>query len=266
VLARTKSDGGRGAENVRRRFGSRSTLSVFVGAALVMAVAPPDPRERHKLRKLWSPERAVPQSGERTRSADADVRVNGSPVHSHPAVGPQCPERPTAHARATARPNAFAASIDWVLNEGVLAAKACGNGEIEYRPALCAWEDRLFAQFRQGHELITKPDADLLIAEIFAACGRPAPVLELVPGFPDPRIGGYADVAKNRILIEEGFLYRYLVLHEIGHFLIPEDHCHGPAFIYVLQTLYRIYLGIPEEAIRTSLEAHGLPSYTYLPN
>ncbi len=160
----------------------------------------------------------------------------------------------------------FAASAQWVLTEGVLAAKACGDVDVEYRPALCAWEDGLFARFRQGHEIIEKPEADHLIAEIFAACGRPTPALELVPGFPDPQIGGYADVAENRILIEEGFLYRFLVLHEVSHILVPEDQCHGPAFIYVLQTLYRVCLGIPEEAIRTSLEAHGLPSYTYLPN
>jgi hypothetical protein len=55
------------------------------------------------------------------------------------------------------------------------------------------------------------------------------------------------------------------VLHEAAHLLMPSDRHHGAAFIYVLQTLYRTFLGIPEEAIRALLTQHKLPSHTILP-
>jgi hypothetical protein len=160
----------------------------------------------------------------------------------------------------------FAVSANRILNEGVRAALFCGQRGVDYRPALCAWEDELFGQFPQGHQLLDEDEARALIGQIFAACGRKAPILELVAGFEDPQIGGFADVAGHRIVIETGCLYRYLVLHEAAHLLVPEDQHHGPAFTYVLQSLYRSYLQIPEEGIRVSLEKNGLPAYTQLPN
>jgi len=266
--ARTRSGDNCGVGSGRRAVSARRNggLPVFVWAALAMAATRPGPWERRKESEARSAEPAARRSPQ-IRSASAELSVDDLPrTHGDQAIAPLRSEHPAASAHATAGLNGFAASVRWVLTEGIVAAKACGDVDVEYRSALCAWEDRLFAKFRQGHEIITKPEADVLIAEIFASCGRPAPALELVPGFPDPQIGGYADVAGNRILIEDGFLYRYLVLHEVGHILVPEDRCHGPVFIYVLQTLYRICLDIPEDAIHTSLEAHGLPSYTYLPN
>ena len=38
-----------------------------------------------------------------------------------------------------------------------------------------------------------------------------------------------------------------------------------PVFIYLLQTLYRTFLGVPEAAVHELLKQHGLPSYTMLP-
>ena len=267
--ARTTSDDSCGVGSVRRVVNTRRSggLPVFVWAALAMAATRPGPWERRKESESQPAEPAAARRSPQISSASADLTVDDLPrTHGDQAIAPLRSEHPAAPARATAGMKGFSNSVRWVLTEGVVAAKACGDADVEYRSALCAWEDRLFARFRQGHEIIAKPEADVLIAEIFAACDRPAPALELVPGFPDPQIGGYADVAGNRILIEDGFLYRFLVLHEVGHILVPEDRCHGPVFIYVLQTLYRICLGIPEDAIRASLEAHGLPSYTYLPN
>jgi hypothetical protein len=162
--------------------------------------------------------------------------------------------------------NHFALAANRILNEGVRAATFAGQHGVEYRPALCAWENELFAQFPQGHQLLDENEASALIAQVFDACERPAPILELVPGFADPQIGGFADVEGHRIVIEAGCLYRYLVLHEIAHLLVPEDRHHGPAFTYVLQSLYRFYLQIPEDGIRVSLERNGLPAYTQLPN
>jgi hypothetical protein len=72
-------------------------------------------------------------------------------------------------------------------------------------------------------------------------------------------------VKRHRIVIEKGCLYRFLVLHETAHILVPEDRHHGPVFIYVLQTLYRTFFEVPEAAIRDLLILHGLPSYTTLP-
>jgi hypothetical protein len=69
-------------------------------------------------------------------------------------------------------------------------------------------------------------------------------------------------VANHRIAIEKGYLYRFLVLHESAHLIVPEDRRHGPAFTYILQLLYRSFVGIPEEAVRSFLTRHGLPAYT----
>jgi hypothetical protein len=152
-----------------------------------------------------------------------------------------------------------------VLNEGTVAALAQAGPQRDCRAALCRWEDDLFTRYPQGHRVITTREATTLIGDVFAAFRRPAPRLDLVVGFEDPRIGGFADVKRHRIVIEKGCLYRFLVLHEAAHLLVPEDRNHGPVFIYVLQTLYRTFLGIPESAVRELLEQHGLPSYTELP-
>jgi hypothetical protein len=152
-----------------------------------------------------------------------------------------------------------------VLRQGIVNAVRCAANDVDYRAALCRWEDDLFAEFRIGHTLMDYEAAVGMVGEIFRAFGKPAPTLRLVPGFDDPRVGGYADVQRNQIAIEDGFLYRFLVLHECAHILVPHDRHHGPAFTYVLQLLYRVYLGIPEEAIRRHLVRHGLPSYTSLP-
>jgi hypothetical protein len=156
----------------------------------------------------------------------------------------------------------FASSV---LNEGTVAALAQGGPQQDCRAALCRWEDELFAQYPEGHRIMTTDEATALIGAVFAAFGRAAPRLDLVAGFEDPRIGGFADVKRHRIVIEKGCLYRFLVLHEAAHILVPEDRHHGPVFIYVLQTLYRTFLGVPEAAVRELLRRHGLPSYTELP-
>jgi hypothetical protein len=156
----------------------------------------------------------------------------------------------------------FAASV---LNEGTAAALAQGCQQQDCRAALCRWEDDLFARYPEGHRIMTAQEATGLIDDVFAAFGRTAPRLELVAGFEDPRIGGFADVKRHRIVIEQGCLYRFLVLHEAAHILVPEDRNHGPVFIYLLQTLYRTFLGVPEAAVHELLKQHGLPSYTMLP-
>jgi len=150
------------------------------------------------------------------------------------------------------------------LREGAREAAALDHGKTDLRAALCRFEDDLFAAFPAGHEIIGYDAALRMIGELFRACGRAAPVLEMVAGFEAPRIGGFADVARNRIAIETGFLYRFLVLHECAHILVPADRQHGPGFTYVLQLLYRRFIGIPEAAIRRYLARHGLPSQTML--
>jgi hypothetical protein len=151
------------------------------------------------------------------------------------------------------------------LGEAVAAAASSGHDGRDYRAALCRFEDDLFAQYRDGHRIMDAAETQTLIVTVFTACGRPLPRLELVAGFADPKVGGYADVEGNRILIEEGCLYRFLVLHEAAHLLVPEDNRHGAAFTYVLQMLYRVFIGIPESAVRDLLRHHGLPSCTALP-
>ncbi len=160
----------------------------------------------------------------------------------------------------------FLRSAKRILDEGVNAAMSRGVLGRDYRAALCRWEDDLFARFPDGHRILTPDAAAQLIETLFDACGRAPPDLRLVRGFDDPRVGGFADVARNCIVIENGCLYRFLVLHESAHMLVPADHHHGPVFTYVLQALYRAFIGIPETAIRELLLRHGLPSFTNVPS
>jgi hypothetical protein len=145
------------------------------------------------------------------------------------------------------------------LPEIIAEARRSSAGIADLRAALCRWEDDLFSEFPAGHELIDRDEAEAVIAAIFRAVGRPVPTLRLVPGFDDPRIGGFADVANHLIAIETGFLYRFLVLHECAHLLVPEDRLHGGTFLYVLTYLYQHFIGIPEMPARRLLQTHGLP-------
>ena len=159
-------------------------------------------------------------------------------------------------------PTPFARSVKQGLREAVAAAtRDCARGD-DFRAAICRFEDDLFAAFPAGHRLLGYDEAAAMIADIFATLGRAPPRLALVAGFDDPRIGGFADVRNHRIAIEKGFLYRFLVLHELAHLIVPEDRRHGPAFTYILQLLYRSFIGVPEEAVRRFLGRHGLPAYT----
>lgn len=160
----------------------------------------------------------------------------------------------------------FLRSAKRILDEGVNAARSCGVLGRDYRAALCRWEDDLFTRFPDGHRILAPNAAAQLIETLFEACGRTPPDLRLVRGFDDPRVGGFADVARHSILIENGCLYRFLVLHESAHLLVPADRDHGPAFTYVLQALYRGFIGIPESVVRELLLRHGLPSFTRLPS
>ena len=148
------------------------------------------------------------------------------------------------------------------LKDAIAAASRHGDLGIDFRAAICRFEDDLFAAFPAGHRLIAYDAAAQMLRDIFTACGRSPPKLALVAGFDDPRVGGFADVANHRIAIEKGYLYRFLVLHESAHLIVPEDRRHGPAFTYILQLLYRSFVGIPEEAVRNFLAHHGLPTYT----
>lgn len=151
------------------------------------------------------------------------------------------------------------------LREGVATARFMPEGRVDYRPALCRFEDDLFAAFVAGHEIVSYAEAVRMIGVVFRAVGRAAPDLVLVPGFEDPKIGGFADVAAHAIKIETGYLYRFLILHECAHILIPEDKQHGPGFTYVLQLLYRGFIGIPAHAMQQFLRKHGLPSRVAVP-
>jgi len=153
----------------------------------------------------------------------------------------------------------------FILGDVAAAALSPPCAEQDYRDALCRWEDALFARFPDGHHILDVSEATALIATVFGAFDRPVPALEIVAGFDDPRIGGFADIPGNRILIEDGCLYRFLILHESAHLLVPTDQRHGAMFTYVLQILYRMFIGIPEHPIRELLECHGLPSHTDLP-
>ena len=124
----------------------------------------------------------------------------------------------------------FVGGIDGTaFGRGIAAAQSLGHDTgTDYRSALCRWEDDLFAEFPAGHQILAYDDARMLIREVFRVCGRPTPSLRLVPGFDDPSVGGFADIARNCIVIEDGFLYRYLILHECAHILVPHDRHHGP--------------------------------------
>ncbi len=159
----------------------------------------------------------------------------------------------------------FWRQAQFVLGTNFLNALPVRDLHRDYRAALCRFEDDLFALYPDGHRILAEAEAGDLILAVFTACGRAVPTLTLVDGFDDPRIGGFADVEGNRILIERGCLYRFLVLHEAAHLLVPMDHRHGPSFTYVLQMLYRTFVAVPEHAIRDLLLQHGLPSYTELP-
>jgi hypothetical protein len=148
---------------------------------------------------------------------------------------------------------------------GVANARFLPESTTDFRAALCRFEDDLFANFPAGHQIVPYEAAVKMIGEVFRACGKAAPTLEMVPGFDDPKIGGFADVARHRIKIEEGFLYRFLILHECAHILVPDDRKHGHAFTYVLQLLYRTFCGISESAMVRFLERHGLPALTGVP-
>ena len=160
----------------------------------------------------------------------------------------------------------FQSSAKLVLGQGVAAARRQDGPGQDYRAALCRWEDALFAAYPVGHQRMEYGDALALICDVFQSCGRPVPRLDLVSGFADPRVGGLADIAGNRILIETGCLYRFLVLHESAHLLVPEDRLHGPGFTYLVQYLYRACLGIPEGTVRALLARYGLPGHTALPD
>ncbi len=141
----------------------------------------------------------------------------------------------------------------FILGDVAAAALSPPCAEQDYRDALCRWEDALFARFPDGHHILDVSEATALIATVFGAFDRPAPALEIVAGFDDPRIGGFADIPG------------ILILHESAHLLVPTDQRHGAMFTYVLQILYRMFIGIPEHPIRELLECHGLPSHTDLP-
>ena len=148
------------------------------------------------------------------------------------------------------------------LGAAIATAARLGDSTVDFRSAICRFEDDLFAEFPAGHGLMAYDEAAAMLRDIFRAVGRVPPRLTLVPGFDDPRVGGYADVKNHRIAIERGYLYRFLVLHESAHLIVPEDRRHGPAFTYILQLLYRSFIDIPESAIRGFLSRHGLPNYT----
>lgn len=133
----------------------------------------------------------------------------------------------------------------------------------DWRSALGCWEDALFRRFPAGHSIISQSAAEELIAMVFDACGRLKPSLELVRGFEDPAVGGFADVLSNSILIEKGCLYRFLILHESAHLLIPDDLNHGAAIMYVLSILYHQHIGIPLQAIYKTLDEYRLPTWMF---
>lgn len=148
------------------------------------------------------------------------------------------------------------------LNEALAAATNEGDRETDFRAAVCRFEDELFAAYPLGHAVMEFRAAEQLLALIFADLDRRPPRLAMVPGFSDPRVGGYADIRNHRIAIERGHLYRFLVLHESAHLIVPDDRRHGPGFTFVLQLLYRSFIGIPEDAARRLLLKHGLPGFT----
>jgi hypothetical protein len=156
----------------------------------------------------------------------------------------------------------FARVADQGLARALASALRQADHNTDFRSAICRFEDDLFAAFPAGHRLMGYDEAAAMLRDIFDMLGQKPPRLALVAGFDDPRVGGFADVRNHRIAIEKGYLYRFLVLHESAHLIVPEDRRHGPAFTYILQLLYRSFIGIPEEAVRRFLSRHGLPGYT----
>lgn len=148
------------------------------------------------------------------------------------------------------------------LEDPLTAARRGSDNSTDFRSAICRFEDDLFASFPGGHELVDYEEATEMLRDIFRTLGRKPPRLTLVAGFNDPRVGAFADIDNQRIAIVQHHLHRFLVLHESAHFIIPTDRRHGPAFTYVLQLLYRSFIGIPEEAVRCFLQRHRLPSFT----
>ena len=159
----------------------------------------------------------------------------------------------------------FARVAQGGLRDAVVLACARADLASDFRAAICRFEDELFETFPAGHRRMEIEDARFMVGEIFTLCGRMPPTLALVAGFEDPRVGGFADIANHRIAIERGYLYRFLVLHESAHLIVPEDRRHGPAFTYILQLLYRSFIGVPEEAMRHLLRRHRLPTFTAVP-
>jgi len=104
----------------------------------------------------------------------------------------------------------------FVLGASFLNALPLPDADRDYRAALCRFEDDLFARYPDGHRILGEAEAHALIASVFTACGRAVPSLDLVDGFADPRIGGFADVEGNRIMIERGCLYRFLTNRRIS--------------------------------------------------
>jgi hypothetical protein len=145
------------------------------------------------------------------------------------------------------------------LSQAMAAAAAEGDTGTDFRAAVCRFENELFAAYPLGHTRMGVRAAEQMLKQIFSDLGLRPPMLSMVAGFADPRVGGYADIPNHRIAIERGHLYRFLVLHESAHLIAPADRRHGPAFTFVLQLLYRSFLGIPEEPVRRLLLAHGLP-------
>jgi hypothetical protein len=146
-------------------------------------------------------------------------------------------------------------------SKALAAAIDAGDNRTDFRAAVCGFEDDLFAAFPVGHAKLEFGAAKRLVAEIFMTLDRRPPRLTLVAGFADPRVGGYADIVNHRIAIESGHLYRFLVLHESAHLIVPGDRRHGPGFTFVLQLLYLSFSAIPEDAARHFLSKHGLPCY-----
>jgi len=156
----------------------------------------------------------------------------------------------------------FARVVERGLGDCLAAAVRDSDRATDFRAAVCRFEDDLFASFPAGHQVLDYYEGAAMVREIFRVLGRCPPRLALVPAFADSRIGAYADIRNHRIAIDRDHLYRFLVLHEAAHFIVPVDRRHGPAFTYILQLLYRSFIGIPEDAMRCFLSRHRLPSYT----
>ncbi len=126
----------------------------------------------------------------------------------------------------------FWRQAQFVLGTNFLNALPVRDLHRDYRAALCRFEDDLFALYPDGHRILAEAEAGDLILAVFTACGRAVPTLTLVDGFDDPRIGGFADVEGNRILIERGCLYRFLVLKCSTALLLRSRNTQSGIFCY----------------------------------